>query len=84
MFAGPSRLSLNLRKTDTFDRYNMLLSVTDGNKPNAESDTAKHSFRFIFDTAGSFRSHRTALEIEASPQLDMASVDFQIPYKGLF
>ena len=80
MFAGPSRLSLSLAKTDTFEKYAFSYTLSKDDE-SAKPGLELGSVRISLDTPGSTRSHKTSLDLVADSGLSYLSADFKLPYR---
>ena len=85
MFAGPSRLSLSLAKTDTFDKYALSYAWREADEEEEGKEGMRlGSVRLALDTPGSVRSHRTSLDLVADAEAwQYLRADFRMPYRSV-
>lgn len=78
MFAGPSKLTIGLSKTDDFDRHRFKYEYL------VHEDKPQRSLHVSLDTQGRTRkSHRTSLEVAFHDRYEFMSFKLQFPHKDL-
>ncbi len=81
MFAGPSKLSLTLAKTDDFDRHRFSYVYS---LDETKSDRAVRNLHVSLDTQGrTRRSHRTSFDLTFDDAYEFASCEIQFPYRDV-
>ncbi len=79
VLAGPLRVTVDITKTDTFDKYSFIYAWEETASKNEESQLT--SISATLDTPGSLRSHKTGLGITFDNIYRYFSLDFDLPYK---